>query len=48
MWRHTLKALATHLGSDDKPTQELVEVDRKRLWHNAGKKNAMLRRRATG
>lgn len=50
MWRHTLKALATQLGSDERPTQELVKVDRKRLWHNAGnwKSNAMLRRRSIG
>jgi hypothetical protein len=36
MWRHTLKALATHLGSHAKPTQEIVKVDRSRLWSNAG------------
>jgi hypothetical protein len=48
MWRHTLKALASHLGSDTKPSQELVKVDRSRLWANAGnlRKNAFLRRKA--
>ncbi len=35
MWRHTLKALATHLGADTRPTQEIVKVDRSRLWANA-------------
>jgi hypothetical protein len=46
MWRHTLKALATHLGSDAKPTQEIVKVDRKRLWQNSGnwKRNAIFRK----
>lgn len=47
MWRHTLSALASYLGSAAKPTQELTKVDRRRLWHNAGnwKKNALFRRK---
>jgi hypothetical protein len=47
MWRHTLRALATHLGSEERPTQEIVKVDRKRLWNNARnwRRNALLPRR---
>lgn len=47
MWRHTLRSLAAGLGSDARPTQRSVKVDKKRLWANAGnwRTNAMLRRR---
>jgi hypothetical protein len=44
MWQHTLRSLAAHFGSDAKPETELVKVDRKRLWRNAGNitKNAAI------
>jgi len=44
MWQHTLRSLAAHFGSDAKPETELVKVDRKRLWKNAGNitKNAAI------
>lgn len=47
MWRHTLRSLAAHLGSHEKPTQDSVKVDRRRLWHNARnwRKNALFPRR---
>lgn len=49
MWRGVLRNLARHLGSDAKPTQHNVKVDRKRIWANAGnwKNNALLPRRRT-
>ncbi len=48
MWRHTLRSLARHLGSEAAPTQEIVKVDRRRLWHNVGnwRKNAIFGSRA--
>lgn len=44
MWQHTLRSLAAHFGSGAKPETELVKVDRKRLWKNAGNitKNAAI------
>jgi hypothetical protein len=43
MWRHTLRSLARHLGGEETPTQELVKVDKRRLWANASnlRHNAM-------
>jgi len=40
----TLRSLAAHFGSDAKPVTQLVKVDRKRLWKNAGNitKNAAI------
>ncbi|MFO7548882.1 MAG: hypothetical protein R6X29_08470 [Acidimicrobiia bacterium] len=44
MWQHTLRSLAAHLGVTADPETELLKVDRKRLWHNAGniRKNAAI------
>jgi hypothetical protein len=44
MWQHTLRALAAHFGVDAKPHTDLVKVDKKRLWNNAGnvRKNAAI------
>jgi hypothetical protein len=44
MWQHTLRALAGHFGGGGDVSTEVVKVDRKRLWNNAGniRKNAMV------
>ncbi|MEX1279518.1 MAG: hypothetical protein AB1Z57_08275 [Acidimicrobiia bacterium] len=46
MWRHVLQSLAKRHGVAVKATQDLVKVDRKRLWDNAGnwKRNAVFTR----
>lgn len=36
MWRHVLQSLAKRHGVETKAAQDLVKVDRKRLWGNAG------------
>lgn len=47
MWRTTLKALASYLGSDATPDQHADLVDRRRLWTNASnwRRSALLARR---
>lgn len=44
MWQHTLRSLALHFDVEAQVASELVKVDRKRLWANAGniKKNAAI------
>jgi hypothetical protein len=36
MWQHTLRSLAGHFGVETEPEQEIVQVDRKRVWRNFG------------
>lgn len=44
MWQHTVRSLAAHFGVNAEAETELVKVDRKRLWRNAGNvtKNAAI------
>ncbi len=44
MWQHTLRSLASHFGVTASVDTNVVKVDRKRIWKNAGnlRKNAML------
>lgn len=50
MWRGVLKRLAAHLGSTSVPKQDLVKVDKKRIWDNASnwRRNALIPRRTQG
>ncbi len=36
MWQHTLRSLAAHFDIRTEPETNLVKVDKKRLWKNAG------------
>lgn len=43
MWQHTLRSLAQHFDVKGEVETDLVKVDKKRLWNNAGniRKNAI-------
>ncbi len=47
MWRHVLQSLAAHFDVKAKASQEIVKVDKKRLWDNFGnwRRNAVVGRK---